>query len=227
VARFLPIVLFAAALASAQDDATRKASDFPAHASWPQFDIGAEYLVHSIPTEVGSIFARDYLVVEVAIYPRKQPVAISSAAFTLRVNGQRTVLYPESPGFVAASLKYPDWEQRPTLVGSVGVGDGSVIVGAPVPVGRFPGDPTGNPRVNLPRKQPDDTEAEGHPKQKVSVEDLVTRAALPEGEARVPTKGSLYFAFTGKLKSIHSLELLYEDTHGNKGSLKVLPAGTP
>ena len=219
------LVLFAATLAGAQDDASRKANDYPAHASWPQFDIGAEYLIHSIPTEVGAIFARDYLVVEVAIYPGKHPVMISSAAFTLRVNGQRTVLYPESPGFVAASLKYPDWEPRPTLVGSVGVGDGSVIVGAPTPVGRFPGDPTGNPRVQLPRKQPD-TGAEGHPK-KASIEELVTRAALPDGEARIPAKGSVYFAFTGKLKSIHSLELLYDDTRGNKGSLSVLPAGTP
>lgn len=225
MARAFLIVLFAAALASSQDDALRKANEYPAHASWPQFNIGAEYLIHSIPTEVGSIFARDYLVVEVAIYPGKQPVTISSAAFTLRVNGQKSVLFPETSGFVAASLKYPDWEQRPTVVGSVGVGDGSVVVGAPTPVPRFPGDPAGNPRVQLPRKQPD-TEAAGHPR-KASIEELVTRAALPDGEFRMPTKGCLYFAFTGKLKSIHNLELLYDDARGNKGSLSVLPAAAP
>jgi hypothetical protein len=56
----------------------------PAHASWPRFEIGAEYLVHSIPTEKGALYARDYLVVEIAIFPGKQVVAITSNSFTAK-----------------------------------------------------------------------------------------------------------------------------------------------
>jgi hypothetical protein len=226
VGRYLLFALLGTCIMRAQYEVPRKANEYPAHDRWQQFEIGAEYLVHSIPTDSGSIFARDYLVVEVAIYPDK-PVIILSANFTLRVNGKRSMLYPEAPGFVAASLKYPDWEERPTLIGTAGVGDGSVIVGAPAPVGRFPGDRTGGRPIGLPRKEPENTDAAGQPRQSTSIEDLVAGAALPEGEARTPRKGSLYFAFEGKLKSIHTLELVYDDNHGNRGLLKVLPPASP
>jgi hypothetical protein len=145
-----------AAVAWGQYEVPRKANEYPAHASWARFAIGAEYLIHSIPTDNGSIFARDYLVVEVAIYPGKEPVNILDAHFTLCVNGKKSVLSTESPGFVAASLKYPEWEQRPTAVGSVGIGDGSVILGGPSATPRFPGDPTARAPVGLPRRDPDD-----------------------------------------------------------------------
>jgi len=227
VVRRLSFVLLAASVATAQYEVPRKASEYPAHASWQRFEIGAEYLVHSIPADNGSLFARDYLVVEVAIYPGKQPVIILDAHFTLRMNGKKSVLNAESPSFVAASIKYPDWEQRPELIGTAGVGNGSVMVGAPAPTPRFPGDTTGSRPIGLPRKEPDNTDAAGQPRPYVSVDELIARAALPEGEARTPRRGALFFAFQGKLKSIRTLELLYDDTHGNRGSLSVLPPATP
>jgi hypothetical protein len=218
----LPLALLFASIATAQYEVPRKASEYPAHATWPQFEIGAEYLVHSIPTDNGSLFARDYLVVEVAIYPAKQPIVISDAHFTLRMNGKKSVLNAESPSFVAASMKYPDWEQRPTVIGEAGAGNGSVIVGAPTPTPRFPGDRTGGRPIGMPRKEPDNTDAAGNPRPYASVDELISRAALPEGEARTPRKGALFFAYQGKLKSIHKLELVYDDTHGNQGTLRVL-----
>lgn len=225
IRRFL-LALLVASIATAQYEVPRKVNEYPAHASWPRFEIGAEYLVHSIPADNGSLFARDYLVVEVAIYPGKQPVMISDAHFTLRMNGKKSVLNAESPSFVASSMKYPDWEQRPTLVGTAGVGDGSVIVGAPTPAPRFPGDRTGGVPIGMPRKEPDNTDAAGNPRPYASVDDLIARAALPEGEARTPRKGALFFAYKGKLKSIRTLELFYDDTHGDTHSLSVLPPAT-
>jgi hypothetical protein len=143
VARRIWISILAACAAGGQDQA-RKAADYPAHASWQRFQIGAEYMVHSIPTEKGALYARDYLIVEVAISPSKRPVAISSGAFTLRVNGKKTVLSTESAGFVAASLKYADWEQRhPVMTGTAQVGDGTVIVGQPPNPDAFPAIPRG------------------------------------------------------------------------------------
>ena len=215
-------VLALATVALAQYEVPRKAAEYPAHANWPRFDIGAEYLTHSIPADNGSMFARDYLVVEVAVYPGKEPVMILDAHFTLCINGKKSVLMAESPSFVAASLKYPDWEQPRTLIGTAGTGDGSVIVGAPTPTPRFPGDPTVRP---LPRREPDDTDATGQPRPPVNVDDLIARAALPEGLAAKPRKGSLFFAFHGKLKSVRTLDLFYDDTHGNKASLRVFPPG--
>ena len=209
-------------MAWAQYDVSRKANEYPVHAAWPRFEIGAEYLVHSIPAENGSLFAKDYLVVEVAIYPAKQPVMISDAHFTLRMNGKKSVLTAENASFVAASIKYPDWEERPRLVGTAGIGDGSVSVGAPVPTERFPGDPSARRPVGMPHKEPE-TDAAGNPRPDKSVDDLIARAALPEGEARTPRKGALFFAFKGKLKSIRSLELIYDDGHGDVRSLGLLP----
>ncbi len=205
---FTWIALLAVCAACGQDDG-RKASDYPAHAVWSQFEIGAEYLIHSIPTAKGALYARDYLVVEVAIYPGKQPVEISTNNFTLRVNGKKVVLHTESAGFVAASLKYADWEQRPTLIGTAGVGNGTVVIGKPPNQGRFPGDPTQDRRLPEPR-HPDDTDASGQAN-RVDIDELVKLAALPEVETRERVKGCLFFAFEGKIKSIRTLDLEYGD----------------
>lgn len=223
--RGLIFALLTASLASAQYEVARKVNEYPAHAAWPRFEIGAEYLVRSIPTENGSLYARDYLVVEVAIYPRKDPVTIAAAHFMLRVNGSKSALFAESVGFVAASLKYPDWEQHPVLVGTAGIGDGSVIVGAPTPMGRFPGDRTAGGPMNMPRKQPDNKNAAGQPKEYIPLIELLEHASLSEGEARVPRKGCLFFAYKGKLKSIRKLELLYDDGHGDHGGLPITGQG--
>jgi hypothetical protein len=135
--------LIAAGLLYAQGSTPKeKAADYQAHAQLDGFEIAAEYLVHSIPVTGGVLDTRDYLVLEVAIYPksRETPV-VSSGDFTLKVNHGRSVLSTQAPGMVAASVKYPDWEVRPTLEGSVGVGGTDVILGRPQTTGRFPGDP--------------------------------------------------------------------------------------
>jgi len=203
------VALVAVCAASGQDDATRKANDYPAHAVWAHFEIGAEYLIHSIPTEKGALFARDYLVVEVAIFPGLQPVAISSDNFTLRVNGKKVVLRTESAGFVAASLKYADWEQRPTLIGTAGVGNGTVVIGKPPQNGRFPDDPTRDRRLPEP-KRPDESDERGKVN-RLDIDKLVGLAALPDVETRERVKGCLFFQFDGKIKSIRTLDLEYSD----------------
>jgi hypothetical protein len=203
------IALLAVCAASGQDNAVRKANDYPAHEAWPRFEIGAEYLVHSIPTEKGVLYGRDYLVVEVAIFPGKQPVTIASNNFTLRLNGKK-VLLTEAAGFVAASLKYADWEQRATLTGTAQVGDGTVVIGKPPQTARFPGDPTQDRRMPPPRR-PDDPDAAGVTTNPLNLDRLVALASLPELETREKVKGCLYFSFTGKSNSIRTLDLEYED----------------
>jgi hypothetical protein len=193
------------ALAQAQYEVPRKAAEYPSHAAWTQFDIGAEYMVHSIPAENGNLFARDYLVVEVAIYPQHyQTVKIDGQKFTLHVNGAKFVLPPESPGMVAAAMKYPSWQNHPRTEANVG----PVVIGPRADAPHFPGDPTGAGRLPEPRQHPNGDVP--HTAQK-TVEELVSEAALPEIETRTPVKGALYFFYDRKLKTIKTVDLVYED----------------
>jgi hypothetical protein len=69
----------------AQDEPRFKASDYPAHVALPSLELGAEYMVHSIPGERGGYFAKEYLVVELALFPiAKTPLRVTSGQFTLR-----------------------------------------------------------------------------------------------------------------------------------------------
>jgi len=190
-----------------------KAGDYPAHASAADIEIGAEYMVHSIAARGDVFLAPDYLVVEVALYGRKgQALDINAGRFTLRINGKKTVVLPQAPGMVAASVKYPDWEERKRVEMTAGVGDADVILGRPRPVERFPGDP--RPREQRLPQPPQVPEAENRsgldPKEKVKPEDAVTGSALPEGSLRAPVSGYLYFAYKGKAGKIKSLELLVD-----------------
>lgn len=191
----------------AQDAARTKISDYPAHAKLPAMEIGAEYLLNSIPLAKGMYIAKDHLVLEVAIFPSTHTgVIVSTSQFTLRVNS-KTILYPDSPGAVAASLKYPDWQTRPTMTAEAGAGNGSVILGAPPPVARFPGDHRAD-RLPVPRV-PEPPDPTGEPKAaEQPIEVRIAAAALPEGPSQKPVKGFLFFPFSGKTKSIRSLDLI-------------------
>ena len=202
----IAIVLVAFLLVLYAQDAPRsKASDYPAHIALPGMEIGTEYLVHSIPSERGDYFAKEYLVVEVAIFSAtKDSLKISSGHFTLRINKKAT-LSAQSAGTVAAALKYPDWEQRPQMTAQAG----PLIYGAPQ-VGRFPGDPTQTQPMPTPRV-PDQTDSANVEKpSNLPIEEAISRAALPEGLIAEHVKGCLFFRFEGKLKSIKSLDLIYD-----------------
>lgn len=191
-----------------------KADAYPAHASTPEVSIGAEYLVHSVPARSLTFTARDHLVVEVAVYaPNGGTLNIALEQFGLRINGRKETIQPQSPGFVAAGFKYPDWERRPTLEAVAGAGDGGVIVGAPQAVPRFPGDPT--VRQTPPPRAPSVEETAGVDKEpSARPEEVVVESALSEGPIHSAASGYLYFPFKGKTKSIRSLELLYRGPTG-------------
>jgi len=210
-----------------QDAAPRStASDYPVHAQFQRFEMGAEYLVHNIPAEKGEYWAKEYLVVEVAISPASgEPLRISGNDFTLRVNAKK-ILETASPGAVAAALKYPDWEQRPSLSASIGLGDGAVTMGAPPAVGRFPDDPRGIPDARAPRPRSTEDTYGVNPEQPIPVDQAIANVALPDGLVTKPVKGCLFFRFDGKLKSIRSLDLVYMDPSGSQALLALVkPAG--
>src|SRR5258706_3499242 len=165
-----------------QDTPRSKISDYPVHAKLPAMEIGVEYLLNSIALDKGMYIARNHLVLDVAIFPSTQSgVNVSSSQFTLRVNN-KTILYTDSPGAVASSLKYPDWQTHPNATAQAGVGYGSVILRAPPPAARFPGDRRADRPPSVSRvEQPDpsgEPTAAGQP-----IGTQIAIAALPEGQS--------------------------------------------
>lgn len=206
--------LFSTALMGDGTTPKPKAADYPAHSG----PLGAEYLVHSVLRDGQSVITKDYLVVEAALYPGPgQTLTVSAGAFRLRINGAKHPIYAQTPGFVAASVKYDDWTQRPSVVASAGAGNAGVIVGRPRTSDRFPGDPTsGRTRLPAPPRAPGQEDRSGLDAAPPSrAEDVVMESALPEGEFRGAVSGYLYFAFKGKPRSIRTLELIYKTGEGD------------
>lgn len=190
-------------------------NDYPAHVRLEKAALGAEYMVHSFSAQGQTFLVPGHLVIEAAVYPgRDQRFMVAASHFTLRVNGRKALLSAQTPGMVAAALKYPDWERRPELVVGGGIGDTGVIIGGRQPVERFPGDPRpGQRRLPAPPRAP--AEGAGVEKQpQPRPEELVIEAALPEGESAHPVAGYLYFAYKGKTRAIRSLELIYKGPAG-------------
>ncbi len=198
-----------------------KPSDYPVRVQLPGLQIAAEYLVHSVPVDGGVLTVNDYLVLEIALYPEKPgSVLVASGDFTLKINNRKEVLFAQVPGMVAASIKYPDWESRPTLEATAGVGDAGIVLGRPRTVSRFPGDPRPD-QSRLPRQPrvPDQTSPVGQENPITEPVDVsIARSALPEGLTKGPVSGYLFFAFKGKTKSIRSLEVLYSSPDGSRAA---------
>ncbi len=209
------VALFSVCCAFGQTTPKEKAADYAVHGKDGTTAIGAEYLVHSIPAGTRTFIASDYLVVEVAVFPVfGESIEISTSTFTLRLNGKKEVISAEGPGFVAASVKYPDWEQRKNVEVQGGIGDAGVVLGRPPVAGRFPGDPAPQ-QSRLPRAPTAPDDRNGIEKEEPArAEEVIAQKALPEGPAEKPVSGYVYFRYRGKVKSIKTLELIYNGKSG-------------
>jgi hypothetical protein len=182
-----------------------KATEYPVHASLPGMEIGAEYLEHSVPGEKGFYIVTDYLVVDVGVFPSTpEGVNVKSGQFSLRINHDKRVLAPVSPEAVAAALKYPDWEGQRGAAGQHQ---------SPSATGKFPGDPEASPPIVPAGTPPPDTS--GIEKQiPTSMDESIANAALHDGPTHKAAKGCVFFRYRGKMKSIKSLELIYDPGQG-------------
>jgi len=188
-------------------------ADYPVHAMLPGLAVGAEFMVHSFSGHHRTYTAPDHLVVEVAIYPEK-PLMVSASQFSLRVNGKKERVFAQGPQFVAASLKYSDWTQRPAATIGAGAGDVGVILGPRPSQGRFPGD-NRNRQPPAPPRAPTQPPRGGYEKpEELDAPELAVETALPEGETRLPVAGYLYFPWKGKVSRIKKLELIFDSPAG-------------
>lgn len=204
-----PILLLAHALPAEVVPARQKPADYPVHAEAAQAGIGAEFMVHVVSVEGKAYFVPDYFAVEVALYPEKGALLqFRNEHFTLRINGKKQELIAQSPGFAAASLKYPDWTQRPSVTATAGAGDGGIIIGRPQTQPRFPGDQR-PPRSTNPMKTVDPDK-----EQPMTAAEAVVAAALIEGQINQPAAGYLYFPYRGDGKKATKIELIYRGPAG-------------
>jgi len=207
--RWLLLLLSPAALLAQGTDPRPKPEDYEAHGQTAGAAIGAEFMIHSFSGRGITYLAPDYLVVEVALYPPAgASLEVVPGAFSLRLNGKKGLLSPAATTMVAASLQHPEWQTPPHLQAGAGVGNSTVILGAPrqsqTP---YPSDPRSAP----PRPRPQDSDPDGLRTPPVKAEELVVETALPEGQHRGPVSGFLYFPFRGKAGSLKTVELLFED----------------
>ena len=182
------------------------ATDYPASGAGLHTTVGADYTVRSVMAGSRSVFLKDYLAVEVALYPAR-PIVAATSSFSLRVNGSKGVLFSQSLGMVTASLKYPDWESTGEKEATVSLGGADVVLGRQTRTPRFPDDPT---TTRLP-KAPADLDKPVHDAA-FDAAQVVQEVALSEGPARHPLSGYIFFPYKGKPEKIKRLELVYQET---------------
>jgi len=212
--RFLMLIVGCAGLLWGQGtEPKHQPEDYEVHAQAGPTALGAEFMVHSFSRGEQTFIAQDYLVVEVALFPPKgETIVVENGNFSLRVNGKKQVLLPQPSSMVAAALQHPEWEQQRGMTPSIGGGLGNtgVILGGPPRTQPIPGsNPPGSqpmPPVQVPPYDPT-----GMRKEPVKADVLVVETALVEGPHHSAISGFLYFPFRGKISSIKTLELVYQD----------------
>jgi hypothetical protein len=193
------------------------ATDYAAHASQDNIQIGAQLLTHK---DLKKIFATDVnqccLVVEVAFYPPRDTfVKISLDDFMLREAGMDVGTRPSSPDVLSARLEVqpvaPDREHRPGVNSGSDIGyerttqqngpertsSGGITQRSSASVGI----PIGGGGSRLPEGK---TSAEGN-RRAIAAE--LKEKSLPETTAWDPVAGYLYFSVPKKKKS--GYELVY------------------
>jgi hypothetical protein len=207
----LALFFAAAAVASGQGTTPKTvATDYPASGAGLHTTVGADYTVRSVMAGSRSIFLKDYLAVEVALYSER-PIVAAASSFSLRVNGSRGVLFSQSVGMVAASLKYPDWESTGQKEATIGLGPADVVLGRQSRTPRFPDDPTTS---RLPKSPAESDKTVEDPA--ADAVKVIQEVALAEGRAHPPLSGYIFFPYKAKPEKIKSLELLFQESPDSK-----------
>lgn len=206
---FFACVLLLAGVALAQTQGIKpraNADAFPASAQTELLAIGAAQLS---ATQVEHTFAspelgKGYIVIEIAVYPKKGELKLDPADFILAVKDTKTVLHAASPQAIAAVLQKPrgrDVSLYP--VATVGYESGRDIYGQQ----RGGMTTGGGVGVGIDPK-PQKSEAD----RKVMETELKDKS-LPGGSFEKPVAGYLYFPISGAKNAKYILE--FSDAHGS------------
>jgi hypothetical protein len=184
-------------------DPRPKPTDYPSHAESERLAIGAEYLVHSFSNGSQMYNAPEYLIVDTAVFPHGT-LDVKRSQFSLRVTLQEkksdetVILHADAPTLVAYNVTSGLNAVPPQMRTPAGQG------------GRVP--------------QPSDrTISSDAPPSAGSeeVSEVVTRMALPEDSIHGGEAGYLYFPFSGKVKKIKALDLVFSEGSNGENALVV------
>jgi hypothetical protein len=174
--------------------ARANASEYQAQATAGSVTIGAEFAGHSVPKPEGPLSSEEFIVVEAGLFGAPgAKLALATNDFSLRINGKKAALASVPYGMVSGSLKDPEW--APPETEEVKKSKTGLSTGAG-------GDST-PPVVHVPLEL------------RRAMALYLQKASLPEGERPLPQAGLLYFRYGAKVKSIHSIELMYSGPAGN------------
>jgi hypothetical protein len=169
-------------------------SEYQAQGKAGTVTIGAEFAGHSVPKIECPLNTEDFIVVETGFFgPDGSRLVLAPDNFSLRINGKKAALPSVPFGMVTSSLKDPEWAppeeknaDKPSKTGlSTGQGGDNTPVVVHVP-------------LELRR----------------AMAQYLQKASLPEGDRALPAAGLIYFRYSGKVKGIRSLELIYAGPAG-------------
>jgi hypothetical protein len=191
-----------------------KVTDYEFVGEAGKLSIGVQYMGRSFSAPTGMAEktalhdAGNFIVVEVGAFAGKTFAGeLLASDFRLRLEGKKLTLMTSAPGIVANALRTRDMDpQGRRLVYGGGMGDAGVIVGAPRPQERFPGDP--RPGQSRPIGTTTTQEADKRDW------DAVVEAALVEGGLQSARAGNLYFEYSGKMTQVKGLVLEYQGDGG-------------
>jgi hypothetical protein len=171
-------------------------ADYQAHAQAGTVTVAAEFMGHALLTPEGATYTTDdYVAVEAGLFgPSGARLKLSVDDFSLRVYAKKMTSLPSQPvGMVFRSLKDPVWEDSVAVEAKKS--STSVSTGG-----------QGQAEKPAPVHMPLDLQR--------AMQLAVQKTALPEGNRALPQAGLLFFLYRGKVKNIHSIELVYAGPAG-------------
>jgi hypothetical protein len=180
--------------------------DYQAQAKVGPVTIAAEFMGHAVPTAQATFNTEEYVAVETGLFgPAGARVTLATGDFSLRINGKKVPLPSQPYGVILKSLKDPEWEAEQASTSATksktgintGGGGGGAAEDKPAP-----------PKMSIGVQR--------------AMEQKVEKASFPEGDRVLPQAGLIFFQYSGKVKSIHSLELIYAGAAG-KATLTLQP----
>lgn len=237
----LASLILAASPAWAQSvEPRQKPADYPAcqpnfptlaspAAATSSVTVCADFLGHSVPVASGVEFAPHHIVLELGFLGPVTPIQLASGRWSISINGSKSRIPSDSPSSVATTILYPDYDGR-GMTAAGGVGNSGVILGAPSR--RYPPDidqRRGGPPIPRAPQPTDRAGASTNPQTPESLREQLQKSQLPEGEARTPVAGLLFFTHEGKLAKIKTLDLYYQPASPDATPIviRVRPASNP
>ncbi len=163
------------------------------------YTLAVDFDANGVPTSDGVFSTEEYIVFEVALYgPPGSHAMLQLADFSLRINGKKQPTPAQPYTFVFKSLKNPEWESTLAYVpkessngiNAGGGGRGGAADSGPPPKPKMP--------LDVERRM-----------------DLrVQKAAVSEADRPLPQTGLIFFPYSGKIKNIHTMDLIFSGAIG-------------